>query len=254
MRAFAIPMVLILLSACGYDTQTISGRDRVNAQPPSKQAAGDRTIDAMVRVTASIEPTLRFPARIGIARIDHGHLSPMPPDEAQVWSDAAANLGGEYDSFVPVSPLVAAMFRAPRGGGEVPVYDAVDEIRLAAARQHLDAALIYETDATSDTQDNPLSIADWTLIGAFVLPGRDVKAQGVAQAMLIDVRNGYPYGTVSAKADDKGVATAFHGSDAQRALANKVRTAAVVNLGGETVAMFRKLKPELAALDRKPKK
>ena len=73
-------------------------------------------------------------------------------------------------------------------------------IRLAGARQHLDAVLIYEVDATADSKNNPLSLADWTIIGAFVLPSQDVKAQGVAQAILLDVRNGYHYGSVQAVA------------------------------------------------------
>src|SRR6185437_13162993 len=109
-----------------------------------------------------------------------------------------------FGTFVPISPMIAAMV-AP------PVEDAtrldyarrtIDTIRLAAAREHLDAVLVYEVDGTANTRDTKLSLAEWTLIGAFVLPTQNVKAVGVAQAMLIDVRNGYPYGTVQSTADD----------------------------------------------------
>jgi hypothetical protein len=148
--------------------------------------------------------------------------------------------------------LIAAMLKAPE-----PVNQRIDiaqnlieTIRLAAARQHLDAVLIYEVDATADSKNNPLSIADWTLIGAFVLPSQNVKAQGVAQAMLIDVRNGYPYGTIQAKADDKTIAARFANREAERDLSKRVEAAAVENLTHDARNLMRELKVKLVALDK----
>jgi hypothetical protein len=128
--------------------------------------------------------------------------------------------------------------------------EVVETVRLAAARQHIDAVMIYEVDSTADSRNNPLSIADWTLIGAFVLPSQDVKAQGIAQAMLIDVRNGYPYGTIQATADDKTVASRFANHEAERDLAKRVETAAVSNLAREAQDLMREVRLKLAALDR----
>ncbi|HEY2071885.1 MAG TPA: hypothetical protein VGG48_20160 [Rhizomicrobium sp.] len=252
LRTTTIIAVLLVLAGCGYNTQTTSGHDWLAAEPAPK-GLPTTDIDARVRQAAAVEPTLRFPARIGIARIEHGSLSPIPAGEAQVWTESAGRLGEAYGEFVPVSPLIAAMFNEQNVSHRISVRDTLESIRLAAARQHLDAVLIYEIDATADIHDNPLSIADWTLIGAFVLPGRDVKAYGAAQAMLLDVRNGYPYGTVQAHADDNTVSQAFGSRDASEKLADKVRAAAVVNLVTETESMLRKLRPELAALDRKKK-
>jgi hypothetical protein len=46
------------------------------------------------------------------------------------------------------------------------------------------------------TKDNatPLSFADLSIIGMFIVPSRHLKAEGFASALLLDVRNGYPYG------------------------------------------------------------
>ena len=102
---------------------------------------------------------------------------------------------------------------------------AVEDIRLAAARQHLDAVLIYETDATDDIKSNPLSLAEWTLIGAFVLPSENVRAEGIAQGILIDVRNGYPYGTLQESTDDTTSAARFDRDEARLSMKDKVVSA-----------------------------
>lgn len=109
--------------------------------------------------------------------------------------------------------------------------------------------MIYEVDSTADSRRNPLSIANWTVIGAFVLPSQNVKAQGVAQAMLVDVRNGYPYGTIQASADDKTVSALVRNWEAEKDLMKRVETAAVKNLAQEARDLMRDLKQELASRD-----
>lgn len=249
---------VILLGACSFDTQTTSGRDWLAAAPQSKNTAGPSGgIDAQVRSVAAVEPTLRFPARIGIARVDRGGLAAMPADEAEHWTKTAADLGPGFGEFVPVSPMIAAMVEQPpfiEGDRTSVERHTIDTIRLAAARQHLDAVLIYEVDGTADAKNNGLSLAEWTLIGAFVLPSQDVKAVGVAQAMLIDVRNGYPYGTVRSSSDDKCASTRIESRDTGERLREKVMVDAVAKLTGEAETMMRELKPELAALDTRPRK
>jgi hypothetical protein len=244
---------VLLLSACTYATQTTSGRDWLATSPPKTVNMQPGDIDEAVREAAAVEPTLRFPARIGIARLDHAQLTAIPPDEARAWTAAADRLGEAYGEFVPVSPLVAAMLDPVRDrDSQVSLSrHAIEDIRLASARQHLDAVIIYEADATADTKSNPLSLAEWTLIGAFVVPTENVRAEGIAQATLLDVRNGYPYGTVQANTDDTSSTVRFKTQETGQGLKDQVRVGAVAKLAGETEAMLRKLRPQLAALDRK---
>jgi hypothetical protein len=180
-------------------------------------------------------------------------LTALPPDEAKAWSEAAGRLGAGYGEFVPVSPLIAAMLEPsidPRERVSL-AHHAIDNVRLASARQHLDAVLVYETDSTADAKSNPLSLAEWTLIGAFIVPSQNVRAEGVAQAILLDVRNGYPYGTVQASVDDTSVSVRFETDENSNAMKDRVRVGAVAKLSVEAEAMMRKLQPELAALDKK---
>ncbi len=72
-----------MLGAHSVTTQTTSGQDWLAAYSTGGQApaaAGD--IEAQVRAAANVEPTLRFPARIGIARLGASGLRPIPADEA----------------------------------------------------------------------------------------------------------------------------------------------------------------------------
>jgi predicted membrane-bound mannosyltransferase len=269
MRATSVISIVLVsgvLGACSVYTQTSSGQDWLASYSTPKAgsaAAGD--IDAQVRKVAAVEPILRLPARIGIARLDRSGLSAIPAEEAEHWTEAASRLGPGFGEFVPVSPMIAAMVEQPiveqvptdkpwrAYNRESMARHTMDTIRLAAARQHLDAVLIYEVDGTADSKDNPLSLGEWTLIGAFVLPSQNVKAAGVAQAMLMDVRNGYPYGTIQSSADDKSLSTRVESRETGEKLREKVMADAVAKLTGETEEMMRKLKPELAALDVKVK-
>jgi hypothetical protein len=250
----AAALFVLALAGCSVTTQATSGRDFVRAipHPVSMQ---ENSLEARLREAADVEPLLRFPARIGLARIgkDSGglRLMPTPTAEAQSWLELVDDLGPEYGEFVPVSPLIAAMMTPehPLDQRRNQVREMLETVRLAAARQHLDAVLIYEADATANSKNNPLSIADWTVIGAFVLPSQDVKAEGVAQGILLDVRNGYHYGTVQTAADDKALSARFSSSEAERELARRVEAAAVKSLTRETRVMMRQLKVKLAALD-----
>ena len=79
--------------------------------------------------------------------------------------------------------------------------DVVQMIRLGAARQHVDAVLIYEVGVRSSSRSTWLSLADLTIVGGAFLPTRSLTVDGRAEALLLDVRNAYPYGTASAVAD-----------------------------------------------------
>ncbi len=244
--------VAAVLMGCSHTTQTTSGGDYLRSYAQEKDARA-APMSTEIKEAAAVEPLLRFPARIGLARIGKaGHwggaaLTGIPEREAAGWQKVATNLGPKFGEFVPVSPLVAEMFddrnREQRGSD---AREVVRKIQLASARQHLDAVIIYESDGTADSSGNPLSLGEWTLIGAFILPSQDVEARGIAQAMMIDVRNGYPYGTARAEANDSSVTVRFATGDAEKDLAESVRLAAVENLAPEVEKMVRELRTELA--------
>lgn len=196
--------ILLLGAACGPSIQTTSGQSFIERSPDQ--------IDADIAEAAGVEPDLRFPARIGIARIVNGSLTLPPSEEIALFADIA-DRNSRYGEFVPVSPLVLAMMTGAgttindgyhRSAGEI-----IKQIRLASARQHLDYVIIYEVGARSRTGNTPFALADVTLVGGMLLPTRNIDVAGIGAAAFIDVRNGYPYGTTQVTADLSGFARTF---------------------------------------------
>jgi hypothetical protein len=82
-------------------------------------------------------------------------------------------------------------------------------IRRGAARQHLDYVLVYEVGASRQEKSNALALADLTIIGMFVLPSRTIDVEATASGLMLDVRTGYPYATLTTHADKTGVSRAI---------------------------------------------
>ena len=246
MTLAAISIVALALGGCRYNAQTTSGFEFVTSSPSSAVLDGD-DIDSLVLQVAAVEPTLRFPARIGLARIHDGDLAPIPSAEAEAWLAAEERLGPAFGTFVPVNHLIAEVVTTSVAGGNIgngQLERTVNKIRLGAARQHLDAVLIYETRYIADSTDNFLSAADFTIVGAFLFPGQSIDATAFATALFIDVRNGYPYGSAEASVDEGRVATLVSSSSIGAEMGRDASTAAAVLLVDDVEQMMRDVKRE----------
>ncbi len=253
----SLGMVFFLISCTTY-TQTTSGKAYLERYESQAQAAGAGAMDADIREAADVEPILTFPARVGIARIDGGRLTPVPQAEAEAWLAMAGDLGPGWGEFLPVSPLIAALARQPLSKAEREGYgcgpygpcieQTVRDIRLAAARQHVDVVLIYETLSKSEQTTNPLAITWLTLIGFYIAPSESIEADGIAQAVLLDVRNGYTYGYASTTVEDAAatLSTMINSSNAAEEVVDKAKLAAAIELTKEVGEMARDLRLELA--------
>jgi hypothetical protein len=243
--------LLISLTSCmSHNIQTTSGREYLSNYPTKSDFQPVTELDTKVAEVAAVEPNLRFPARIGIARIEHGDMSPMSQAEADAWLEAAKELGASYGEFIPVSSLIAEMVYTPPSEANYitneTIKQTIQKARLAAARQHLDAVLLYEVYGKSSRSSNPLSIMDLTIIGAYISPGQSLEAEGYAKALLIDVRNGYPYGTADAMATKESLSTRVGSRHRQDELYAITTEAAVQNLAKEVKQMFIELRQQLA--------
>ncbi len=228
----------MLLSGCAYDVQTTSGAAFVAA----RDANGIRPIDADIAAIAAVEPNLHFPARIGVARIVNGQLTLPSADEGALLVEVGARNAALGD-FVQVSPLIAALVTDSDPSGQQERYrqtsgQVVQDIRKTAARQHLDYVLIYEMGARSRETDTPFALADVTLIGGALLPTRNIRVAGVGQAIFLDVRTGYPYGTASVAEDLSGLGRSFGGDRRAEALRERATDKVFAALIPEVEAML----------------
>jgi hypothetical protein len=241
MRRLTLPLAAfsaaLILSACQSSVQTSSGKDylaRYDGSYAVAEGVAGSDVDADVRRIAAIEPNLKFPAKIGVARLGpRGTLIGMPAEELAIWGELADELGPNLGEFVPVSPMIANLVAAPRAERENPSAHAIGNIRRGAARQHIDYVLAYEVGSSGDRRANGIALADLTIIGMFVLPSRDVEVEASASGLLIDVRNGYPYATMTAHADKKGLSRAVSSWSKQSALQADAEQKAVLELADD---------------------
>ena len=228
----ALIVTASLLSACATVPQYTSGQNYL-ANYSGAPITND--IDREIRTIAAVEPDLRFPARIGLARIERGILAALPHDEAEHWRTMAENLGPSFGNFIPVSPLIASYVDKPKINkkGYTVASNTVDHIRKGAARQHLDYVLIYEVTRKDDKHSNALSFADASILGLFVIPSKTIDVSSTASAILLDVRNGYPYLTSTEFAEDSRLSISIHSRSQSKKLANKTRLNVVASLSGK---------------------
>lgn len=201
--------------------------------------------DQLIATVAAIEPNLRFPARIGLARVIGGQLTTVPAQEAREWQRLADRYPA-YGTFVPVSPISAAFVQASaqrsqecQTGSRASCL--VSEVRLGAARQHLDMVLMYEVSARARRRPTQLAVFDITVIGGAILPTRGLEAEAGVTALLVDVVNGYPYGTANTQQDISRLSTSWGSRRRQEAMREEVSLAAVSALMPEIETMFAQL-------------
>lgn len=243
LKYFILAASALTLAACSHTTQYTSGQDYLGRYDKNATtlSAGNGTVESDIRTIAAVEPDLQFPARIGLARIERGQLIAVPQDESEAWATLHRRLGPSFGDFVPVSPLIASMV-SKTDKSRLDRRDVVNNIRRGSARQHLDYVLIYEVSDTSDKTRNALQIADLSILGLFVLPSRNIKVDSTASAMLVDVRNGYPYGTASGFAERKAVTTSVGSRGRKNKLKDKARIIAVKELTGEVESFIFELR------------
>ena len=200
-----------------------------------------------VKAIASIEPSIQFPSRIGLVKLFNGRITNLSVEEIEAWEELRRTMGATFGDFIPVSPMIAEMVYTPRETNSKSKGNPSDifrKVRLGAARQHLDHVLIYEVFSETKTTKLASSVANWTIIGGYFVPSREIETAGFANALLLDVRNGYPYGTASATLN----ATEFSASqtyrDNSRNLSDKNQVSTVIKLIPEVQQMMKKLMEE----------
>ena len=264
-----------LLAGCSHTVQTTSGADYLSKNPSlhtkpirsvsSTYTAGNEVIDLpvsdLIREAASVEPLLTFPARFGLARIENGVLTTIPSDEAALWQGMAARFD-DFGSFTAVDPIIVEFtskslppathqatlhhdrngsYRTHRGR------DLPTKIRLGAARQHLDAVLIYEVGVAEKHRRRALTSVRLTALGAMPLSDHTLDAAGAAKAILLDVRNAYPYGTAQVEKDLSGYSGSWHTTSARNERREKARKSVTAALVPDVENMLRSLITDLQA-------
>ena len=274
-RLSFLAATVLLLAGCSHTVQTTSGADYLSKHPSviSKStravsstytgvgSASNDTITTaseveLIRQAASVEPLLTFPARFGLARIEGGDLTTIPADEAALWEEMARRFKG-FGSVTPVDPIIVeytnnSLPPATRqvndyGDRVVLARDLPTKIRYGAARQHLDAVLIYEVGMAEKRGSSPLKSIRLSVLGRAQLSDHSYEAAGAAKAILLDVRNAYPYGTAQIETELSSYSSSWHSTSVQNERREKARKGITTALVSDVEDMLRSLISELQA-------
>ncbi|MEM7469315.1 MAG: hypothetical protein AAF387_20860 [Pseudomonadota bacterium] len=249
LRFVALILASILISACSRHIQTTSGNDYLAAIERHNGSADDalpESIETRIRKAAAIEPTLRFPIRLGLAKIQHGRVKSIPPDEASVWLALQERLNDDFGKMIPIHPISVNLATGESQSKCDTENNTVNQLRLAGATQHLDAILMYEIKEKDEHRSNMLSVANLTVIGGFLLPTTSVTTDTSAHALLIDVEQGYPYGAIDVGGSNEILATTWGSDSAKKRSRAELHDRIMNELSGEAFEMFRDLRIDLA--------
>ena len=242
----------ILLISClnwigcqSHSAQMTSGKKYLSNYTNQQATEADTSaLNEEIKEIASIKPSIKFPSRIGLVKLFNGRISNLSVEEVEAWEESRSKMGETFGEFIPVNPMIAEMVYSARKNNSKSKSNPSDifgKVRLGAARQQLDYVLIYEVFSETKTTKHASSVANWTIIGGYFVPSREIETTGFANALLLDVRNGYPYGNASATLN----ATEFSASqtyrDKSRNLADKNQINTVIKLIPKVQQMMKKL-------------
>ena len=240
-----LTLCLLSIGCQSHSVQMTSGKKYLSdytIHGPTDANASD--LNEEVKAMASIEHSIQFPARIGLVKLFKGRITNLTVDEVEAWKESRVAMGSQFGDFTSVSPMVAEMVYTPKsthGKSKTNPSDIFRKVRLGAARQHLDHVLIYEVFSETKTTKLASSIANWTIIGGYFVPSREIKTTGFTNALLLDVGNGYPYGTASATLNAKEFSASQTYRDRSRNLADQNQVSTVLKLIPEVQQMMKKL-------------
>jgi hypothetical protein len=181
-RFSASILVTLLLNGCQYDT------------PSSYSMPVTQGTSGASQENSNARPTVRFPARVAVVRIEGSHSGFRMIPETDVEQD-------EHAAAAAALPGVAGIVSLNRVAlvSEVKSYRELDaEARKVGA--DLVAVYRFETSDRSNDLFVPLTVATLGLA-----PTNSFKTAATATLMVRDARTGYLYGVLEETATGKGV-------------------------------------------------
>jgi|GEM_PF-4470262 len=193
-----------MMASCYYDTP---GNYTL---PVTEGASG------AVREDPNARPTVRFPARVAVARIEGGHGSFRMIPEADIERDAHAAAAAGL-------PGVAGLVSLNRVAlvSEVKSYRALD---LEARKVGADLVAVYRFESGRRVDDAfvPLTVATLGLA-----PNHSYRALATVTLMVRDARTGYIYGVLEETGESGGLTAGMDVNSAANRAERKARERAL---------------------------
>lgn len=199
----AIPLLALALAGCRATHRQHADIDELEQQlVPLFTNAEVQELDALepqlpARFRLGIAPPLEVAARRDLPWSVPDYGAPKEPRARfGTWSEAdEERLSSWCARFRELGWIDEAVFLPSalvNDAGDAPE-DLLLGLRKAGVRNHVDAVLVTQTISSTSGSANLLALLDLTLVGAFIVPGYDLRAGIVVEGLLIDTRNEYLY-------------------------------------------------------------
>jgi hypothetical protein len=226
--AAAALVVLVVALGCastGLSPREVRGQDFSTYllalyEPGSAQPAGD----------AAPKP-VRLPIRVAVAQV--GEIA--PPDEV------LATLRGKTDAFDSVQSIPGitdvsgqmsyaghSAYHAPQMRQAAGAH--VERMRRLARDIGADYLFLYGGTIDQATTSTPLSAADLTIIGGFLVPSKRIEGVAKASGALLEVDSGRVVVSVSAARDARRLSPTFARDNGELTQLKKLRDGVVLEL------------------------
>jgi len=196
-------------------------------------------------------PVLKLPARVGIAFVPGGDSrsvagrAPFRPSQGFVLTEAKKiavmqDVANHFRkvSFVGNIEIIPSAYLSPRGS-----FANLDQLRTMYG---VDVIVLVSYDQTQFTDEGLLSLAYWTIVGAYIVKGQKNDTHTMLDAVVYDIPSRKMLFRAPGISLVKGSATLVNLSEQLRvdseAGFNKATAAMIANLDGELVTFQEKVK------------
>jgi rhombotail lipoprotein len=171
------------------------------------------------------------PMRIAVA-----HVGELVPPQAmldhlrqnKLMFQRVEGIPAVFDDYSQTGPLPSTPRQITR--------ERVTRLQRMTQDLGLDYLFIYGDTVSNYTRENPLQLLDLTIVGAFVIPSREVRATGKAAGALVDVRTGSVLFIASADTEQKKLATNSNEDGETVKVIQNARESLTVRLADQLVA------------------
>jgi len=185
----------------------------------------------------STPPTI--PIRVAVAQV--GEIAPP-----QLMLDRLRQRGELFARVEGIPGLFEELYcnnnQGPLNASErQQVRDRVSRLQRLAQDLGMDYLFIYGGSIDHYVRENPLQVLDLTIVGAFIVPSREVRAIGKAAGALIDARSGAVVFITSADTEKTGLASATSEDGKQMKVLEDTRESLHLRLADQLAARCREV-------------
>ena len=92
-----ILLSIALIGCQSHSVQITSGKEYLsNYADYNAFEMNASNLNEEVRLIADIEPSIKFPSRIGLVKLFNGRITNLSPEEVEAWEDAKSTMGSKF--------------------------------------------------------------------------------------------------------------------------------------------------------------